>query len=110
HVVPIWFLLDGDTIVFMTGNDSVKAANMKRDHRICFCVDDENPPYAYVLVEGIALIGEDSKAKLDWSTRIAARYMGADKAESYGKRNAVPSEHLVRVTPTKILFLQNIAN
>jgi PPOX class probable F420-dependent enzyme len=44
HVVPIWFVLDGDTLVFTTGEASVKAANMRRDPRVAFCVDDETPP------------------------------------------------------------------
>jgi len=44
HVVPIWFDLDGDTLVFTTGQTSVKAANIRRDPRVCLCVDDEMPP------------------------------------------------------------------
>lgn len=31
HVVPVWFDLDGDTIVFTMGQASVKAKNMRRD-------------------------------------------------------------------------------
>jgi nitroimidazol reductase NimA-like FMN-containing flavoprotein (pyridoxamine 5'-phosphate oxidase superfamily) len=30
HVVPIWFVLDGDTLVFTTGEASVKAANLRK--------------------------------------------------------------------------------
>lgn len=44
HVVPVWFVLDGDTLVFTTGEASVKATNMRRDPRVAFCVDDETPP------------------------------------------------------------------
>ncbi len=54
HVVPVWFTLDGDTIVFTTGEHTVKAANIQRDARVCLCVDDETPPYAYIMIEGIA--------------------------------------------------------
>jgi hypothetical protein len=46
---------------------------------------------------------------LAWATRIAARYMGADQAEAYGRRNAVPGEALVRVTPTKIIAEKDVA-
>jgi nitroimidazol reductase NimA-like FMN-containing flavoprotein (pyridoxamine 5'-phosphate oxidase superfamily) len=31
HVVPIWFDLDGETLVFTTGGNSVKAENIRRD-------------------------------------------------------------------------------
>ena len=54
HVVPIWFDLDGLTIVFTTWHESVKAKNIGRDPRVCICVDDEWPPFSYVQAEGEA--------------------------------------------------------
>ncbi len=36
--------------------------------------------------------------------------MGVELAESYGRRNAVPSELLVRLTPDKIVARKNIAD
>lgn len=109
HVVPIWFDLDGDAIVFTTGGESVKAKNMKRDPRVSICVDDETPPFSFVQVEGIASFSEDLKEMLYWATRIGGRYMGDDQAEAFGKRNAVPGEILVRVTPTKIIGWKDVA-
>ena len=109
HVVPIWFTLDGDTIVFTTGEHAVKAANIRRDPRICLCVDDETAPYAYIMVEGTATLSTDLDALLHWATLIGGRYMGEALAETYGKRNGVPGELLVRVTPTKVVFEKNIA-
>ncbi len=109
HVVPVWFVLDGDTLVFTTGEASAKAANMRRDPRVAMCVDDETPPYAYIIIEGTASFSTDSDALLYWATRIAGRYMGEDLAEAYGKRNGVPGELLVRVTPTRVLFEKDIA-
>jgi len=110
HIIPIWFVLDGDTLIFTTGESSVKAANMRRDARVTLCVDDETPPYAYITVEGTASWGSDLNEMLHWATRIAARYMGEDLAEAYGKRNAVPGEILVRVQPTRVTFLKDIAS
>lgn len=109
HVVPIWFDLDGETVVFTTGNDSVKAANIRRDPRVCLCVDDQTPPFAFVQIEGTAVLSDDSDALLYWATRIGGRYMGAELAEAYGRRNGVPGELLVRVTPTKIMAQKDIA-
>ena len=40
---------------------------------------------------------------LDIATRTGARYMGADRAEEFGRRNAVPGELVVRVRPTKVI-------
>ncbi len=36
--------------------------------------------------------------------------MGEDLAEAYGKRNSVEGELLVRVTPTKIVFMKDVAD
>lgn len=110
HVAPVWFVLDGDAIVFTTWHTTVKANNIRRDPRVCICVDDETPPYAYASIEGTATMSADPDALLYWATQIAARYMGEALAESYGKRNGVAGELLVRVTPTKILFEENIAS
>jgi PPOX class probable F420-dependent enzyme len=110
HVVPIWFVLDGDDLVFTTGSGSVKARAMRRDPRVCLCVDDERPPFAYVMVAGTAGLSEDPGDLLRFATAIGGRYMGADRAEQFGRRNAVPGELLVRVTPTKVTAIGGIAD
>ena len=110
HVTPVWFVLDDDTLVFTTWHTSIKAVNMRRDGRVCLCVDDEKPPFSYIQIEGTAVMSADSDALEYWSTRIAGRYMGEDLAEAYGKRNGVEGELLVRVTPTKIVFMKDVAN
>ena len=111
HVVPIWFVLDGDSLVFTVDAASVKAKALRRDPRVSVCVDDEVPPYAFVLVEGTAaILDEDAEEKLHWTTRIGGRYMGADRAEEFGRRNAVPSELLVRLPPTRLVARAAIAD
>ena len=110
HVVPLWFDLDDGTLVFTTWHTTIKAANMMRDGRICLCVDDETPPFAYIMIEGTASFVEDQEALTRWATRIGGRYMGSDRAEEYGKRNGVEGELLVRVTPARVHFEKNIAN
>ena len=110
HVVPVWFDMDGETLIFTTGQTTVKAANIRRDPRVCLCVDDETPPFAFILIEGTANMTADSDACLYWATRIGGRYMGAELAETYGKRNSVEGELLVRVTPTNVVFEKNIAS
>src|SRR5947209_1663808 len=109
HVVPIWFTLDGDMIVLTTVEHVVKAGNILRDTRVCLCVDDETPPYAYIMVEGTATWSPDLDALLHWATRIGGRYMGEELAGTFGERNGVPGEVLVRVTPTRVVFEKDIA-
>lgn len=110
HVAPVWFDLDGDTLVFTTWHTSVKAANLRRAPRVCLCVDEETPPFSFVQIEGIATISEDAGELLTWATRIAGRYMGAAQADAFGRRNAVPGELLVRVAPTRIVAQKNISD
>ena len=110
HVVPIWFDLDGDTLVFTTGQTTIKAANIRRDPRVCLCVDDETPPFAYIMIEGTAIMTADRDALLHWAARIGGRYMGPELAEAYGKRNAVEWELLVRITPARVVFEKDIAS
>lgn len=110
HVAPIWFTLDGDDLLFNTGELTVKGANLRRDGRVALMVDDEDPPYAFVSIEGTATLSGELETMLPWATRIAARYMGKELAEAYGRRNAVPGELLVRVRPTKTVAQWGIAD
>ena len=110
HVAPVWFLLDGDEIVFNTGRDTVKGRTLARDGRVMLCVDDDRPPFSFVLVQGTATLGEDLPEVRAWATRIAARYMGEELAEQYGARNGVPGELLVRVRIEKVTAEQGVAH
>jgi PPOX class probable F420-dependent enzyme len=111
HVAPVWFDLDGDHLVFMTGRDTVKGRNLLRDPRVMLSVDDERPPFAFVLIEGVASASDLSTEELlPWSTRIAARYMGLEQAEAYGRRNAVEGELLVRVFLGKVIAQKGVAD
>lgn len=109
HVAPVWFDLDGDTVIFTTWHDSVKARNIYRDPQVSLCVDDEEPPFAFVLIEGTAHISERDPDLRYWATRIAGRYMGGELAESYGERNSVEGELLLRVVPDRIVARKNVS-
>ena len=67
------------------------------------CVDDPHPPFSFVQVQGEATVTEDMQDALSVATRTGARYMGADRADEFGRRNAVPGELVVRVRPTKVI-------
>jgi PPOX class probable F420-dependent enzyme len=109
HVTPIWFVLDGDDVVFTTDSNSLKGKALRRDPRLAICVDDQEPPYAYVMIQGTATISDDPGELLKWATVLGGRYMGADRAEEYGTRNAVPGELLVRLRITKVISRRDIA-
>ncbi|MFI2618119.1 PPOX class F420-dependent oxidoreductase [Streptomyces sp. NPDC018584] len=103
HIAPIWFLLDGDDLVFNTGKETVKGRNLARDGRVALCVDDDQPPFAFVVLQGQAELIEEIDQVRHWAARLGARYMGEERAEEFGKRNGVPGELLVRVKIDKVL-------
>ena len=110
HVAPIWVARDGDRIVFNTGRDTMKGRAVLRDPRVAMSFDDEAPPFAFVTIAGTAEVIEDPDELLRWATIIAGRYMGEEQADAFGRRNAVPTELLVAVTPTKISGALDIAD
>jgi PPOX class probable F420-dependent enzyme len=109
-VVPIWFLLDDDgTLLFTTWGESIKGKSLRRDGRVSLCVDEDEPPFAYVRVDGTTTLHDDPELLRSWAARIGGRYMGAGLAEQYGERNGVAGELLVRITPTRIVAEADIA-
>ncbi|MFL6497509.1 MAG: PPOX class F420-dependent oxidoreductase [Nitrososphaera sp.] len=121
HIVPVWFVLESsdkngsddreeDDIIFTTNGSSVKAKNIERDNRVSICVDDQIPPFSFVVVYGTARIHSYRQNELfRVATRIARRYMGKDSAENYGRRNSSEGEVLVRIKAKRIIAEKDIA-
>lgn len=109
HVTPIWFVVDGDDLVFNTWHTSAKAKHLAKDPRASLVVDLEEAPYAYVLVEGTVDISTDLNEIVKFATRIGARYMGEDRAEDFGARNGVEGELLVRLRMDRVIALDDIS-
>jgi PPOX class probable F420-dependent enzyme len=111
HIVPIWFTLDDeDNILFTTGDTSVKAKNIQRNNRVRLCVDDQVPLFSFVTIDGIAeIISNEPSEVYKWAKIIAARYMGNDKAEEYGKRNSSEGELLIKIKSTRVIGQKDIA-
>jgi PPOX class probable F420-dependent enzyme len=102
-VAPIWYIVEDGDLIFNTGADTVKGQFLTRERRVAICVDLEQPPYAFVQVQGTAELSNDPEELLRTATAIAARYVEPDRAEAFGERNAVPGELVVRLRPTKVL-------
>jgi PPOX class probable F420-dependent enzyme len=99
-----------DDIIFTTDGTSVKAKNIQHDNRVSICVDDQTPPFSFVVVYGTAKIHRYNQRELfRFATKIARRYMGKENAELYGKRNSTEGEVLVRIKPTRIIAEKEIA-
>ena len=108
HVAPIWFVVDDDAdeleVVFNTGAETRQGPGDRAAIRACRCVVDDE--HAAVRLRQADRAGRPSSEDPDelrtWATRIGGRYMGADRAEEFGRRNGVPGELLVRLRPTRV--------
>lgn len=109
HVAPIWFVLDGDHVVFTTASTTVKGRHLRVNPRAALTVDVDVYPYHYVALRGPVTLSADMSDLLAWATKIAERYVPAGRAEDYGRRNGVPGELLCRLKINHIVGETGIA-
>ena len=102
-VAPVWYIVEGEDLIFNTGKNTIKGRYLAQDRRVTLCVDLEKEPYGFVQIQGQAGLSDDPGELLRTATAIAARYVGPDRAEEFGQRNGVPGELVVRVRPAKVL-------
>ena len=109
HVVPVWFTLHGNDLIFTAGCASIKVKNILRDGRVAICVDEDSPPFHYVLLEGRAEVLDSTvEAARHWGTIIGGKYMGVDRAEELGRRYGVEGEWVMRMIPEKVIAYKNV--
>ena len=85
-VAPIWYIVEDGDLIFNTGADTVKGKFLAREHQATICVDLEEPPYAFVQIQGDAELSDD-----------------------HGQRNGVPGELVIRLRPTKVVAVFNVS-
>jgi hypothetical protein len=111
HVAPVWYAVDDDgSIVFTTGEGTVKGRTLARTRYAAMAIDDERPPFSFVILEGPVELSEDRDQLRHWATILGGRYMGEEAAEAFGARNAVPGELLARLRPEKVTSAKDLAD
>jgi PPOX class probable F420-dependent enzyme len=110
HVAPVGFLVNGENILFFTGPNTVKGRALRHEPRFALCVDDEVPPFSFVIIEAEAHIIDDRDQMLTWAQRIAARYMGEERAKEYAALSAELGELLVCGRITKVIARADLAH
>ncbi|OLS27291.1 MAG: hypothetical protein HeimC3_04620 [Candidatus Heimdallarchaeota archaeon LC_3] len=89
----------------------MKRKNLSNNPYYALTVDDQIPPYSFVIVEGKAeILNPTDEKKLNLETKIGERYMGKDLAEQYGKRNANPEEYLIRLHIEKMIAFFKVSD
>lgn len=110
HVAPIWIAIDGEDIVWNTGDDTVKGKNLLRNGYAAISMDDSVPPFNSVRLEGPVTCSTDLDEVRKWAGIIGGRYMGEEQAEAFGERNGVPGEMLCRMTPARVSGIFSVAD
>jgi hypothetical protein len=73
----MWYLVDGDEILFNTARERVKPTNLARDPRVSLLVFDG---YTFVRVSGRVRESATGEAALADIHRLAVRYDGEESA------------------------------
>lgn len=80
--VPVWYRYDpGDTIAVITSPDSRKGRLIAKAGRFSLCAQNEQPPYAYVSVEGPVV--SSTPLQPEDRAAMAYRYLGQELGDMY---------------------------
>src|SRR4051812_18414991 len=82
HVAPLWFVVDGQDLVFVTTATSVKGRHLHANPLAAWGVDDDPSPCAFVPARGTVILEDAAPALRHWTPRIARRYV-PERAEQY---------------------------
>jgi PPOX class probable F420-dependent enzyme len=96
---PVWYVRDGDEVLFSTVRGRSKERNLRRDPRIALSVHDQEQPYVYVQLRGTATITADEGYAL--ITGLGQRYLGMP----YPWIRPGEERVVVRVTPHHVRYV-----
>jgi nitroimidazol reductase NimA-like FMN-containing flavoprotein (pyridoxamine 5'-phosphate oxidase superfamily) len=104
--VPVWYYYEpGGDVCIWTGRGTRKGQLLRSAERISVCVQDPQPPYKYVSVEGPIRL---EPVQFERDVRLLAfRYFGEEGGEGYlasiGGSAGVADDILVRLHPERWL-------
>lgn len=98
--LPVWYdFVDGQVIIHMAA-DSAKATLLRRFGRASMTVQNETPPYQYVMIEGPVTIAHEGRDILP----MAVRYLGKKLGARYAVQNPPDEQSVIaRITPERWL-------
>jgi PPOX class probable F420-dependent enzyme len=108
HAVPIAFVLDDDDILFLTNAETVKGRDLLRDPRVTLVVDEEVPPFAFVMIEGTAITSREVGNVEQLARRISQRYDAGEGMDEFVRFAREGLGMLVRVAPSRIVALERV--
>jgi PPOX class probable F420-dependent enzyme len=105
HLVTMWYLRDGDDLLFWTYAKSQKVLNVRRDPRatVLVATGEKYEELRGVSITGSATIVDDLDAVLAFGEQVYEKYWGpiADDLVREGVRVMGSKRVVVRVTPVR---------
>jgi PPOX class probable F420-dependent enzyme len=77
HSVPVWIGTVGGHVAFLTGPDSRKARNLRRDPRVAISLTPPDAPFTPVVLRGRVVEWLDGDAGWRAVDELAMKYVGA---------------------------------
>ncbi|MEM6703326.1 MAG: PPOX class F420-dependent oxidoreductase [Acidobacteriota bacterium] len=99
HAVPVWYLWDGTSFVFIAGKNSAKVRHIAARGRAALCIDERQGRVQHVTAEGPATLGET--ATPEWRLALHTRYRGAEAAEEVVAAGGHEHQRFVTLTPER---------
>ena len=97
HVTPVWVDYDGEHVILNTVVGHAKERHLRRDPRVTVLVLDQENPYSYVAVSGVAeLTTEGAEEHIG---KMSMKYFGVPM---FGNRDYSEQRILVRVRPEHV--------
>jgi nitroimidazol reductase NimA-like FMN-containing flavoprotein (pyridoxamine 5'-phosphate oxidase superfamily) len=108
HVVPVWFLWDGEFIWVSSFMGTRKISELKNNPRGAILIESKQPnsKLQVVLIEGtVELVTEPREVVSAVSSRIYERYLGAEGVKDPEPQSWLnnPKNLLIKLTPKRII-------
>ncbi len=81
-VVPVWYRWDGEAVRIWTDERRGWVRNLAREPRAAFSVQEQEPPFAAVLLRGMIATAQSEEAAAE-IRRITGRYIPEGEVEEY---------------------------
>ncbi len=76
HSIPLWIGTVGDRAAFLTGPNSLKARNLRRDPRVAISLTPPDAPFPPIILRGRVVEWLDGEAGWRVVDEIATKYTG----------------------------------
>lgn len=101
HVVPLWFMLDGDDIVMISVEQTAKVRHLRADGRAAVVVGGDDGDGAGYLIKGTVTVSEDTD--FTWTRRLTFHYEEPERAAKDVADWSDLDMLVLRLSPVKVL-------